>query len=696
MAGRRRLRAASNSTVATVDEQSIVYTKENQIIRPPATGTKSDYWPCFLLTEAVVYNKHGQMANLLHVDLEGPFMIRGLMVVEPDQSSCLIRGYQRTRSTWIEVSRTFTYSIGLKEDSGTPVVWALGECAHFEIIPAGPYMSIANIMFQGVNMHYNILDLYEAELELMNDREQTKPKQKRRKIRLQDVKLPLQDILYRYAAAVGDGATVEEVTQRCKDQAGFLLGQFPRETGFHAWLSSECPDIVQRLKKKPSPSASLVFTEPEPSASKPATVRQKSSSAESRGSRGKAKAALRTSGSGSSADGSRGPADQFESASDDQRGSRSRSARVKQNSSQRPKKHEASELVDIDMKDFASKPVTLPARAKNETTATASSSPNSALFALIGVLNEERQKVLDLWKTGAKQKKHPDSIAHTGWQTKMYLAMSITNYSAKSEVLQYHAGGLAEHLGPEWHKSALYQWAKQNANIKPVYNHITEDHILRIQRRQKGVNAKPQPDKTTQTPVETSGKQPPSGRPSGKAAGLRPSLGSKKRPRSPDDDEDEMEVDEEVLPRKKTAKTSQFFANDKSEVEQADTTTSSDDEHEDSTTKETLTRIVIHAEPLPSTRPKGPNHTWTCEELDCDYVVRSAHDAEGQELIHQHFEEHEKEASDEAKERELSKVNLAMQESRGHLPIKYAYFPPFLIEVHYHPTPIHQSPNDVS
>lgn len=87
MAGRRRLRATSASTVDTVDEQSIKYMQEQQVIRPPAPGVPANDRPCFLLTEAIVYNKDGQMANLLHAELEGPFMIRGIMVVEPDQSS---------------------------------------------------------------------------------------------------------------------------------------------------------------------------------------------------------------------------------------------------------------------------------------------------------------------------------------------------------------------------------------------------------------------------------------------------------------------------------------------------------------------------------------------------------------------------------------------------------------------------------
>jgi hypothetical protein len=84
--GRRRLRAASTSTVATVDERAITFLQENQVVRPPPPGTAPDDLPCFELTEAAVYDRHGQMANLLQVDLEGPFLVRGLLNIEPDQA----------------------------------------------------------------------------------------------------------------------------------------------------------------------------------------------------------------------------------------------------------------------------------------------------------------------------------------------------------------------------------------------------------------------------------------------------------------------------------------------------------------------------------------------------------------------------------------------------------------------------------
>lgn len=427
---------------------------------------------------------------------------------------------------------------------------------------------------------------------------------------------------------------------------------------------------MQQLKKKPNPAATIAFTEPELPAPKAPSVHTKSSSLESKG---RAKAAPKSSASIGSRAAAKANVDLVESGSDGQRASRSRSFKVQRQSPSKPRqKREASELADVNMQDFAPHPVALPERTKPEVLQSANPNPQSALLALIDVLEEERQKFFEAWNTGAKQKKHPDTVAVNGWLTKMYMAMSITNYSAKAEILQYHAAGLAEQLGPDWHNSELYKWAKQNVDVKPQYEFITEENIWRIQRRQRNPNGQAQKS-AQKAPIETSGKQPPRGRPSGKAAGLRPSLGSKKRPRSPDGDEDEMDLGEEFLARRKTAKTSQYFT--EGENEEADSSASSDVEDGENKAVEPLTRVIIHAEPLPETQPKGPNHTWTCEEPDCGYVVRSAHEKQGQEAIREHYEMHEKEASDEAKEREL----IAMQESRGLLPIKYAYFPPFIV-----------------
>jgi hypothetical protein len=43
----------------------------------------SDDWPCFVLTNAVIYDKtRTNLANVLFADLEGPFVVRGFLEVE--------------------------------------------------------------------------------------------------------------------------------------------------------------------------------------------------------------------------------------------------------------------------------------------------------------------------------------------------------------------------------------------------------------------------------------------------------------------------------------------------------------------------------------------------------------------------------------------------------------------------------------
>jgi hypothetical protein len=343
------------------------------------------------------------------------------------------------------------------------------------------------------------------------------------------------------------------------------------------------------------------------------------------------------------------------------------------------------------MVDFAPKSFALPARVKREDS---SADIHPALATIIEALNEHRAKMLDNWNSGAKQRKHPDAIPHGPWCTKVYQALSISNYAAKEEVLQYHAEGLAKHLGEEWHNSQMYEWATLNAHIKPNFQHITEERILQIKKRQRVPKVEKEASASTssagKTLANTIGKRP-RGRPSGKAAGLRPSLGGGKRLRNPFEDEDDMDLDDETRPPKKAARMSQdsdidyggqVYNNDNKENEEdEEASTSSDDENSDERDAQQLTHVVIRADALPSMKPKGPNQTWLCEQSDCNFVVRGADDEDGQERIRAHFEEHEKEASKEAEELALSKINLAMQESRGHMPIKYAYFPPILVLV---------------
>ena len=141
-----------------------------------------------------------------------------------------------------------------------------------------------------------------------------------------------------------------------------------------------------------------------------------------------------------------------------------------------------------------------------------------------------------------------------------------------------------------------------------------------------------------------------------------------------------MEIDETDPPKKSTKK-SKYFSNDDSDDDAGASSVAEeedDDEQERASTGSgSVSRLVIRTDKLPSTTPKGPNGTWTCEEPGCGHVVRAADDKEGQTLIHAHFEEHEQEARDESEAAALKRVNLAKQEAGRNMPIEYVL--PFFI-----------------
>ena len=55
------------------------------MLKPVSKDTDDDEWPCFVLKDAVIYHKDGvRVANPLLVDIEGPFMVRGLLNIDED------------------------------------------------------------------------------------------------------------------------------------------------------------------------------------------------------------------------------------------------------------------------------------------------------------------------------------------------------------------------------------------------------------------------------------------------------------------------------------------------------------------------------------------------------------------------------------------------------------------------------------
>lgn len=190
-------RKQSDSTVQTVDETALEYYREDSVLKPVSARAHTDDWPCFLLTNATIFHKDGTLANLLHVDLEGPLIVRGKLEIEKDQERFLINRHMKNRSPYIQLQDTLSFSIGLKEDRPPmPVLWASGGAGWYEIVPSDTYKDICNTMFQGISLHYAILDQYEVALEKLQ-----KTKKNRNKT-LSDVKLVLNDVLIKVCAYV--------------------------------------------------------------------------------------------------------------------------------------------------------------------------------------------------------------------------------------------------------------------------------------------------------------------------------------------------------------------------------------------------------------------------------------------------------------------------------------------------------------
>ena len=290
------------------------------------------------------------------------------------------------------------------------------------------------------------------------------------------------------------------------------------------------------------------------------------------------------------------------------------------------------------------------------------------------------------------QKSQPSTI-----HSKVYFRCKITHYGDAKLVLSYYAKDLLPHLGAQWQGVPFYNWLRDAAAQpwSPTETIKAEDVPSHTLRRMKAVPkqaslAKP----ATQLPPTISLKGRPKsaipdesegdseehdvvpmrGRRSGKNAGLRLISTSQKRPHP---DPDQVKGSHRG---RKSAKFSHPVSEEDGQPGDAEDTSDEDLGGEPAVGSrlplpEGAVRVVIHAERIPTSSPSGPDGTWICDQEGCAYVVRSAGEQEAQELIQAHFRDHTAQAE---------KINLAVKESRGHMPIKYAYFPPILLLVYMH------------
>ncbi|ROW05975.1 hypothetical protein VPNG_08462 [Cytospora leucostoma] len=605
-----RPRRYSNSTVASVDLAHISYLQETSVLKPTKI-TNSDHWPCIVLKEAVVYrkSKDGQLiiANVCNVDLEGPFVIRGQLDIELEQMDL----------------RTYSIGYGLEgqdESPKWPVAWASGEAGWYEINPAPEYEAMYETVCEGITFYYTIFDAYHKEHNRL-------PKSKKHKA----YQMPIEKLLFKYAVAVGDGVMLSEAQERCEKHAPFLLGHFEKEpdidwgsTSFKRWMTASQRDLVRQLeeaKKKPPP--------PPPAHSLKSEEPPNDSLID---------LPLRTS-------------------PETDRGRRSRSRASK-----------ASEEKDVPPAPHTKTPILPPALPPVRPTP-AAASPLPQVGAITSATNQDAVQFLKdvleeiLAEAGGDPSKATESRVHS----QMNLKCSIKAYRAAKEITHFYATPLVASLPSKWYESPFFKWLKSARDQPWKPEILTKDEVPGQCKRRikmgKVMQRTRQSSISDILPPRAGKSWPPPSALTPRTGGLRPGPAAK-RPAVFDDEE----TDDERA--RKAAKTKHELEEAEEEEEEDD-----DDEEEEEGDHELApdlstetVRVVVRSEKIPTMSPSGPNGTWKCEEPGCGYIVRSAEEDEGKDLIAKHFLEHST---------RTDKLDLALQEgTRGHMPIKYAYFPP--------------------
>ncbi|KAF7549041.1 hypothetical protein G7Z17_g6643 [Cylindrodendrum hubeiense] len=637
MTGRNR--RASTSSVETVDEDQILWRQEASVLKSVPKLSDSNSWPIFELRDAVVFSKDGQtVENALHVGTRGPFIVRGTLIID-DPSQKQHR----------------------EAEDGQPLIWVSGKGGWYEIFPSPTYLPIYNKMCEAAVLYYRIMDIYKTQ----------KPK-KPKKGKRPDPMRELSHLFHQYSAKIGDGSTLDEVIERCMEHAPFLISQFTQEdpdefdwrpTLFYSWLTNKHADLLakahERLINPPqlprSPSVEVV----------PSPVTQTLPSR------------TRTGLSVPAATRSHPPSQvEAKTSNPRERSTRSHSATQKDDEAIaetiRPRPSRDSPAIET---PSAARPAVASPAPGSQGPGTPASvwDDNLTPFETVLKVLEQTYETLDKSRQGM-------TVLST--LNKIYFNYKFPNYREGGagshkipveEVLQYNAEDLLQAIDKDkYSKYEIYSWLEEatKREFKPIAIKPSDFPYRLVPRgtRPPRLTKNPEPTPAVQVdgiPVQSldddassTNSGPPSragkgprGRRSGKKSSLRLATGLKKRLHSEIDSDSESE---ESGPKK-----SHYFSDDA--MDDAGNASSPEDEDAHLSDQEPI-KILIRADKIPSTVPHGPHETWTCEEEDCGYVVRGGDKGECQKRIKDHFQGHEEQAK---------KVNLAMSESRGQLPINH-------------------------
>ncbi|KAF5023972.1 hypothetical protein F66182_3976 [Fusarium sp. NRRL 66182] len=670
-----RPRRASTSSVETVDENQVHWCQEKSVLRYNPGGQLPD--TTFEIKDAIVLNKDGQtLENAFDVATRGPYIIRGTLLVEDQEQKCHLIMRLRGGSTPLEIKKCGQYSIG-EADDGSPIIWVQGACAWFEINPSPAYAPIYNKMRKAVLLYYRIMAIY---------RESQPKKAKKSK---KDILKELYHVFHEYAAKVGDGSTLEEVIALCDENASFLISQCIQDrtevdwdtTPFFKWLIDRHRNLYNKeIERLQNP------TQPQRSPSVDANTSLAPQMLPSRTRNGSS--APSTARSNATPD-----APELDDTPPRQRSSRSRST---------THRTDDNNIELITPAQFSRDTPTRPGPVSVHSSVSTSSVvprmsevPNPANNMANNTDETPFQSVLNAieW-TYQEIRGSKSGMSLSGVLNKLWISYRFPNYKSSQrashrvpieEVLHYNAKDLLQHLDKDkYDEHGFYSWL-QDTSEKPFHpvaiklsdfpfhlvrrkatNNANASRIRSTPSAQVGTSTSNLDDKFSSparsSPAGKTVRRP--GRPSGVKSSLRLATSSKKRPHSDVDSDSEAE---ETRPKR-----SHYFSGEDEAMENDGRPSSSEDEAARETSDEPI-NIILRADKIPTTVPRGPDQTWVCEEEDCGYIVRGGDARDCRDRIRSHFHEHEQ---------QMDRVNLAMTEgTRGHLPVKYAYFPPFLILV---------------
>ncbi|OAA40325.1 hypothetical protein NOR_05886 [Metarhizium rileyi] len=629
MAGRRR--RASTSSVETVDTSQIRWRQESSVVRSVEKGLPFDNWPVFELQDAIVLNKDGEtIENALHVGHQGPFIVRGNLII--DDAAQRTRLIMRLRgATPLEIRRCTSYSIGESPD-GRPLIWVSGQGGWYEIGPCSAYKPMYNKMCEATTMYYTIVDVYAED-----------PPKKTKKAKNNSIQDELAQVFHKYAARIGDGATLEEVFERTNEHSAFFIDQFSHDDGlmdnwkstaFYKYVTSEHAELGIRIKEA---MEKLRVQSYAPDA--------KHSSRE-----------------------------------------KARSRSMKSSSVEVIDRNAFSASQRLNPVSAASRPAARPAPEVTPTPGPVMPlyAPGKQDEAADSPLQSVRAALEDIYCTMASSKK---GMIYATTLSKLYFNYSFPTYKDSrvgsykqpvEDALHYYSKALIETLDPKYHNHEVYAKLQELAKIpfRPVaYKSFSFPVTLVPRKSQPRKGTSSQTPSTPVAAVEDRRHHPQfstteTPRPQGKCPARTPGK-SALRPvnRAPKRLRDEFESDDEPPGVKRSHYFGEDdFMDDVPGLDSLDENDADDDAGADAKDAKSSfgiepIKLVIRADRVPDSSPRGPHETWTCDEEGCDYIVRGGDEEDCQQKIRQHFKDHE---------REFARVNLAIRESaRGHMPINH-------------------------